>query len=400
MTQSAPPSDWVERAERVLAPTYARPARVFVSGEGSTLVDEDGRRYLDMTSGVAVNALGHGSPVVADALRDAADGLIHTSNLFHTRPAARLAELLVEHSFADRVFFCNSGAESVEGAIKFAIVHGGPQRKKVVAFRGSFHGRTLGALSSTDMPAHHSTFGQATHRTFAPFNDDAAIQEVDESTCAVIVEPIQGEGGVRSADPAWLGRLRQRCSEVGALLIFDEVQTGLGRTGKLWAHEWYDVTPDIMTVAKPLAGGLPMGAVLMTEAVAASLRPGLHATTFGGGPLVASVGARVVEHIAAGEFLADVRAKASFLREQLGALRPHVAEVRGKGLLVGLRLSLPGVEHPAKAVVSTAFDLGLLLVAARDDVVRLIPALNVTREELETAVERLALTLERVASER
>lgn len=393
-------SAWISRAERVLAPTYARPRRVFVSGEGSTLVDEEGRRYLDMTSGVAVNALGYGSPIIAEALREAADGLIHTSNLYHTQPAARLAELLVERSFADRVFFCNSGAESVEGALKFAIFHSEIQRQKVIAFRGSFHGRTLGALSVTDMPQHHQVFGsKALTRAFAPFDDEAAIAQIDEFTSAVIVEPIQGEGGVRVASSAWLKSLRQRCTEVGALLIFDEVQTGLGRTGMLWAHEWSGVKPDLMTLAKPLAGGLPMGAVLMTEAVASSIRPGLHATTFGGGPLVASVGARVFEHLAEPEFLAEVRAKSAFLRERVAALGcPYIVDVRGKGLLLGLELALPGVESPAKATVSLAFEMGLLLVAAREDVVRLIPPLSVTREELETAVGRLALVLERVAA--
>lgn len=392
-------SAWVERAERVLAPTYSRPPRVFVSGKGSTLTDEQGRCYLDMTSGVAVNALGHGSPVIAAALREAADGLIHTSNLYHTRPAARLAELLVEHSFADRVFFCNSGAESVEAALKFSLYHGGCLRRKVVAFRGSFHGRTLGALCATDMPQHHRMFGESLFRSFAPFNDPAAIEQIDSFTCAVIVEPIQGEGGVRQADAAWLESLRKRCTQVGALLIFDEVQTGLGRTGKLWAHEWSGVLPDIMTLAKPLAGGLPMGAVLMTERVASALEPGLHATTFGGGPFVASVGARVVEHIATPEFLAEVRAKSSFLREQLAAVgSSYIAQVRGEGLLLGLRLDVPGVENPAQSTVAAAFDMGLLLVAAREDVVRLVPPLTATREELQTAVHRLVLVLERVAA--
>lgn len=397
--QPAPtqPSTWVTRAERVLAPTYARPPREFVSGSGSALYDAEGERFLDMTSGVAVNALGHGSPLIAEALREAADGLIHTSNLFHTRPAARLAELLVEHSFADRVFFCNSGAESVEAAIKFAMIHGGPLRKKVVAFRGSFHGRTVGALSVTDMPEHHRMFDVTLLRAFAPFNDPAALERIDETTCAVIVEPIQGEGGVRAADAGWLRRLRERCTRTGTLLIFDEVQVGLGRTGKLWAHEWSGVTPDLLTVAKPLAGGLPMGAVLLSEGVAASLRPGLHATTFGGGPLVASVGARVVEHVAAPEFLAEVRAKADFVRELLAAL-PQVAEVRGQGLLLGLRLNLPGVAAPAKATVAEAFSRRLLLVAARDDVVRLIPPLNVTRDELREAVQLLGETLEHLAA--
>ena len=401
MNTATLPTTWAARAERVIAPTYTRPAHVFVSGQGASLFDEDGQRFLDMTSGVAVNALGHGSPLLAEALRAAADGLVHTSNLYHTRPAAELAELLVAHSFADRVFFCNSGAESVEGALKFALIHaqaqGDATRKRFVAFRGSFHGRTLGALSLTDKPSHHELFGSALDCDFADFNDPAVLARIDHRTAAVIVEPIQGEGGIHVADPAWLQALRDRCTEAGALLIFDEVQAGLGRTGKLFAHEWPGVFPDLMTLAKPLAGGLPMGAVLLTEAVAASLQPGLHATTFGGGPLVASVGARVVAEIARPEFLAAVRAKADALRERLAALElPCVAEVRGQGLLIGVRLDLPGHENPAAEVVKAALAQRLLVVQARTDVVRLIPPLTVTDAELDEAVELLGRALTQV----
>lgn len=371
-------------ADRVLAPTYRRPERLFTAGEGCWVVDAEGRRYLDLTSGVAVNALGHGSPEVVEALREGAAGLVHTSNLYHTEPAIRLAAALVERSFADRVFFCNSGAESIEGAIKLARLAGGPLRRKVIAFERSFHGRTLGALSITDRPADHKTFGPMPRLCQRlPWNDERALDEIDGFTCAVVVEPIQGEGGIRVPDEGWLRALRHRCNQVRALLVFDEVQCGLGRTGHLWAHEAFGVTPDIMTVAKPLAGGLPMGAVLMTEQVAQAIEPGAHATTFGGGPLVASVALRVLERLSQSDFLREVAAKGDFARETFGAVA-GVQGVRGRGLMLGLEVPVPAAE-----VTAAALERGLLVCPARDDVVRLVPPLTITREELGQAADRL-----------
>ncbi|MCA9669221.1 MAG: acetylornithine transaminase [Myxococcales bacterium] len=384
----------LDRADQVLAPTYLRPPTLFVRGDGSWLEDERGEPYLDMTSGIAVNALGHGSAVVREAMRTAADGLVHTSNLFHTAPAIELASELVEHSFADRVFFCNSGAEANEAAIKLARLCGGETRRRVVYFDGAFHGRTFGALAATDRPAiRHAFEPLPLGFARAAFDDDAALGAIDDHTAAVIVEPMQGEGGVRTPRPEWLATLRARCDATGALLIFDEVQCGLGRTGKLWAHEHAGVTPDLMTLAKPLAGGLPMGAVLMTERVAAHVTPGCHATTFGGGPFVASVALAVLREVCRPALLAEVERKGLRLADQLASLEPRgVRELRGRGLLVGVR-----VHQDAKALVAAAREERLLIVGTSDDVVRFLPALDTPDELLDEAVKRFAHALDRVA---
>ncbi|TNE46630.1 MAG: acetylornithine/succinylornithine family transaminase [Deltaproteobacteria bacterium] len=388
-----PSTSLLHRAEHVLAPTYKRPDTLFVRGDGCHLYDAHGNEYIDMTSGVAVNALGHRSPVVMKALRDAAEGLVHTSNLFHTAPAIQLADALVRHSFADKVFFANSGAESVEGAIKFARLYGGEARHEIVYMDGSFHGRTLGALSATDREKIRLPFKPLPQGySRAPWNNPAALDAVTTETAAVIVEPIQGEGGIRLANPSWMRSLRQRCNDTGTLLIFDEIQGGLGRTGKLWAHEHYNVTPDLMTLAKPLAGGLPMGAVLMTDRVAEAVTYGCHATTFGGGPVVASVALAVFEEVARPEFLSEVRKKGSKLVEMLQALNsPHIDEIRGPGLFVGVRLH----EDLAK-VTALAREEKLLLVGAGDNVIRFIPSLNVTQAVLEEAVARFGRVLRRL----
>ena len=373
-----------------------RPAGpVFVGGEGSHLVAEDGARYLDFTAGIAVNALGYGDPEVAAAIRAALDaGVIHTSNLFRTRPAAELAEWLVARSFADRVFFCNSGAEANEGAIKFArrwAREGGDERRtEIVAFRGGFHGRTMGALAATDRPAYQEPF-----RPLMPgvhFCEVGDVQGFAErmrtnTVAAVIVEPIQAEGGVLPVPASFLRALRVLCDEAGALLVFDEVQVGLGRTGHLWAHEAAGVAPDLMTLAKPLAGGLPMGAVLLTERVAAALRPGDHGSTFGGGPLVAGAALAACAKIGDPAFLAEVKRKGGLLSDLLGALalrRPEVVAVRGAGLIWGVEISKPAGE-----VVARALDAGLLLCPAGPDVVRIVPPLVVTDEELAKGIATL-----------
>jgi predicted acetylornithine/succinylornithine family transaminase len=373
-----------------------RPAGpVFVSGEGCWLVSEDGDRFLDFTSGIAVNALGYGDPTVADAIRAALDGgVIHTSNLFRTRPAGELAEWLVERSFADRVFFCNSGAEANEGALKFARrwarAEGHEDRTDVIAFRGSFHGRTMGALAATDRPAYQAPF-----LPLMPGVHFAAVGDVDGvrallasgRVAAVIIEPVQVEGGVLPVPPAFLQALRTMCYEAGALLVFDEVQVGLGRTGTLWAHEQAGVTPDLMTLAKPLAGGLPMGAVLLTERVAAALQPGDHGTTFGGGPLVASAALAACRRIGDPEFMAEVRRKSHELANGLGALalsNPKVREVRGAGIVWGVE-----VEGGAADVVARALEAGLLLCTAGTNVVRILPPLVASDDELRRGIDIL-----------
>ena len=367
---------------------YRPAAPVFTRGEGCELIAEDGRRWLDFTSGIAVNALGYGDADVAVAIRCALDaGVVHTSNLFRTHPAAELAAWLTAHSFADRVFFCNSGTEANEGAIKFARKWAGAVKREIVAFRGGFHGRTMGSLAATDRPAYQEPF--------APLMPGVRFAEVGDvqglearlswgNTAAVIIEPIQAEGGVRPVPAEFLKAVRHLCDKHGALLILDEVQTGLGRTGWLWAHEAAGIAPDIMTLAKPLAGGLPMGAVLVTESVAAALQPGDHGTTFGGGPLVASAALATVRKIDA--LLPGVRAKGTLLADLLGALalrRPCVRAVRGAGMLWGIEVD------DAAAIVGRALDAGLLLCSAGADVVRLLPPLVIGDDELRRGVALL-----------
>ncbi len=377
----------LEVADRVLAPTYGRPQRLFADGQGAVLRDVAGEEFLDMTSGIAVLALGHRSETVAAAIREAAQRPVHVSNLYHSAPAIELAERLVELSFADSVFFANSGAEAVEAALKFARLAGGDDRREVVHFTGSFHGRTLGALAATDRPSYQDPFRPlAGGVRMAEWSSDDALEAITEETAAVIVEPIQGEMGVREASPSWVEKVRARCDRVGAVLIFDEIQCGLGRTGTLWAHAELGVTPDMLTLAKPLAGGLPIGAVLMTRAVADTLSPGMHGTTFGGGPLVTSVALRVLNEIAEPGFLARVRELGAHLEQRLERVRslPEVAEVRGRGLMRGVQLAVP-----VKPVVDAAFDRRLLVVPSADNVVRILPPLNVTEQELDLCVDRL-----------
>lgn len=382
-------SDLLAIADRVLAPTYVRPPVLFTRGKGCWLQDDQGRDYLDMTSGIAVTSLGHGAGTVRDALHQAADGLIHTSNLFHTEPAIRLAQALTEASFAEQVFFCNSGAEAVEGALKFARL-ARPGRHEVVYFSQSFHGRTLGALAATDKPSIRTPFAPlpAGFRR-AAFNDDDGLDSIDATVAAVIVEPVQGEGGARPARDPWLRALRARCDATGALLIVDEIQCGLGRTGTLWAHEPSGVVPDILTLAKPLAGGLPMGAILLGPAVTPTITPSCHGTTFGGGPVVAAVALAVFERLRDPELLAGVRLRADALRGWLtDALGDHLVSLRGRGLLLGVQ-----VDRPAREVMTAAFEQGLLVVPAADDVIRFLPPLDAPMEDLAEAVRRLALVV-------
>jgi acetylornithine/N-succinyldiaminopimelate aminotransferase len=375
------------RADALLG-IYKQSGPWFAGGEGSYLIAEDGSRYLDFTSGIAVNALGYADPDFTAAVEQAlASGLVHTSNLFRTRPAADLAGWLVEHSFADRVFFCNSGAEANEGAFKFArrwARENGPDEKfEIVAFRGSFHGRTFGALAATDRPAFQAPF-----QPLMPgvrFGEIGGVEELDrliqrERTAAVIIEPIQAEGGILPVPTHFLEALRTVCDRENALLIYDEVQVGLGRTGTLWAHEAAGVPPDLMTVAKPLAGGLPMGAVLLTERVAGSIQPSDHATTFGGGPVVASAALAVCQKIGDPGFLAEVRRKGELLAERLGALalrRDDVVAVRGAGMIWGVELS-----GPTAGAIAAALDAGLLLVGAGPNVIRIVPPLTASDDDL------------------
>jgi len=389
--------DILEKEHGYLVQSYQRPPFVLVRGQGMTLYDAQERPYADWVAGIAVNALGYGDAGVAQAIqRQLETGLIHTSNLYHTIPHARLAEALVARSFADRVFFCNSGTEANEGALKFArrvaYDRGQADKTEIVAFGGAFHGRTFGSLSITPKDKYQKPFKPLLQGvTIVDYNDVEGVrQAITDKTCAVIFEPIQGEGGIHSATPDFAREVRRLCDAHSAMLIFDEVQCGMGRTGHLWAHEALGVTPDMMTIAKPLAAGLPIGAILVTQAVADHIHPGDHGTTFGGGPLVTSVALHVLERVSHPDFLAHVRDVGGYLQERLSEInRPLIREVRGRGLMVGLELT-----GDVSAIVRQGYEHGLLLVNAGTNVIRLVPPLIAQRSDVDFLVERLTLLLE------
>ncbi len=385
-------------ASEALLPVYARWPVDFVRGAGVELFDAAGDAYLDMTSGIAVNALGYGDAGVRDAMVAAMDsGLVHVSNLYHTAPGRALAEALVARSFARSVFFCNSGAEANEGAFKFARRWargtGGDAKHEIIALRGSFHGRLFASLAATDRPAYRAPFrplaGGVSIGERHLESLDVMLQR--ETVAALIVEPVQGEGGVRVLEPSFLRALREMTSERGIALIFDEVQCGLGRTGHAFAYEDSGVVPDLLTLAKPLAGGLPMGAVLLSPEIAGAVRPGDHATTFGGGPFVASVALHVVQRLTDPALLRRVRADGEWLGRELRALGERTGKlraVRGVGFLWGM-----DVRGPAKDVVRRALDARLLLCTAGDYTLRLLPPLVATREDLGRALTVLEAVL-------
>ncbi|WP_374370359.1 aspartate aminotransferase family protein [Tabrizicola sp.] len=379
-------------------PTYNRAPLSFVKGDGSWLWAEDGRRYLDLGSGIAVNALGHAHPALVATLTEQAQKLWHVSNVYTIPEQERLAKLLTDTTFADTVFFTNSGTETAELAIKMARKFhydaGQPERVEIVAFEGAFHGRSTGAIAAAGSEKMVKGFGPLmpgfVHLKWPVTDaDHAAIRAaITTATCAVIIEPIQGEGGIRVVPDQCLKGLRDLCDETGTLLIFDEVQCGMGRTGRLFAHEWAGVTPDIMMVAKGIGGGFPLGAVLATERAASGMTAGTHGSTYGGNPLGCAVGAKVTEIIADPAFLAEVARKGALFRqglESLVARHPTVFEaVRGEGLMLGLKCK------PAPAdVVKAGYAAGVLTVAAADNVLRLLPALNIPDTDIAEALTRL-----------
>lgn len=376
--------------------TYKRPDIVLSHGTGATLYDTAGNRYLDFMSGIAVTVLGHSDPAWVEAVSTQAGALVHVSNLYHTVPHAQLARRLVRHSFADKVFFCNSGAEANEAAIKFARKVGrqaDPSGRKsgIVAFSGSFHGRTMGALSTTYKQIYREPFEPLVPGViFTPFNDiEAASKVIDDSICAVLVEPVQGEGGVHPATSEFLAGLRLLCDAHQALLIFDEVQCGLGRTGRLWAHEGSGVMPDMMTLAKPLAGGLPIGAALVTQAVADVIKPGDHGSTFAAGPLVCRAAEVTFDRVSQPAFLANVRAQSDYLLHRLQTLESElIVEIRAAGLLVGVEMRVPVLP-----LITAAREQGLLIINAGENVLRLAPPLIIGREEIDEAVQIIADSL-------
>ena len=385
-------------------PTYARADVVFERGEGAYLYATDGRRFLDFTCGIAVTALGHAHPHLVKALTEQAQKLWHTSNLFRIAGQERLAERLVACTFADTMFFGNSGAEAVECTIKlvrkYHAAKGHPERHRIITFEGAFHGRTLATLAAGGQKKYLEGFGPVVAGfDQVPFGDVKAVEAViGPETAAIMIEPVQGEGGVRVATPETLRALREICDRHGLLLVLDEVQTGIGRSGRLFAYEWAGITPDVMAVAKGLGGGFPVGAILATEAVAAAMTPGTHGSTFGGNPLAMAVAGAVLDVVLEPGFLEAVQHKALRMKQMLASLHDRfpdtVAEVRGQGLLTGLRLA-PSVTPPE--LVKAALAEKLLLVGAGDNVVRVLPPLTADDAEIAEAGERLARALAAVS---
>ena len=375
-------------------PTYNRAALQFVKGEGSWMIEADGRRFLDLGAGIAVNALGHANPALVAALTEQAQKIWHVSNLYQIPQQQELADRLVAATFADTVFFTNSGTESCELAVKMARKYwydkGQTQRTDIIAFNGSFHGRSSAGIAAAGSEKMTKGFGPLLpgfiHLDWG--DHDALHAAVNERTAAILIEPVQGEGGIRPLPDHCLKGLRALCDETGTLLILDEVQCGMGRTGRLFAHEWAGVTPDIMMVAKGIGGGFPLGAVLATENAASGMTAGTHGSTYGGNPLACAVGNAVMEIVADPGFLEGVRARASGLRQKLEGLvgaHPDVFEaVRGSGLMLGLKCKIPNTD-----VVAAGYAQQVITVPAGDNVIRLLPPLNITEEDIAEAMIRL-----------
>ena len=390
----------IDQADKYMFRTYGRFPITLVRGDGCRVWDEEGKEYLDFVGGIAVCALGHSSSLVIRTLEKQAGTLVHVSNLYYTRPQVDLARLLVENSFADRVFFCNSGAEANEAAIKLARRYAkeklGSEKNVIISMDNSFHGRTMATLSATGQKKVQTGYDPLLGGfKFVPFDDLGKLdQAMDESVCGVILEPIQGEGGVVCPAPDYLKGVRELCLDRGVLLIFDEVQVGMGRTGKLFAHEHYGIAPDIMTLAKALGNGLPIGAMLSTEELSFAFGPGSHASTFGGTPLVTAVSETVLRTILEEGWIDHCDAVGSYFKEGLERLaRKHdsIREVRGLGLILGVELTGPCAE-----VVDACMEAGFLINCAHDNVLRFIPPLIVERAEIDSLLEALDAILERL----
>ena len=390
----------MEKADRVIFNTYKRFPVVFTRGGGCTLEDTQGRTYTDFVAGIAVCNLGHAHEGVAEAVSAQARRLVHVSNLYYTEPQTELAAWLAERSFADRVFFCNSGAEANEAAIKLARKYykdrGETHRYRIITMEGSFHGRTMATLAATGQDKIKKGFDPLLQGfDIVPFNDLQAVREaITPETCAVMVEPIQGEGGVQCPGEGYLKGVRKLCDEQGLLLIFDEIQTGMGRTGKLFAYEHFGLRPDIMTLAKAIANGLPMGAMLATQAIAGAFGPGAHASTFGGTPLVAAAAMAVAKVLEDGVVLENCRRVGAYFEEKLQTLKSKydvIREVRGKGLLVGMDLRVDGGE-----IVNACMKRGFLVNCAQGHILRFIPPLIITEADIDRLVACLDAVLETV----
>jgi acetylornithine aminotransferase len=393
-------NDTIQLSDQVIAKTYARFPLVFESGSGSTLYDQNGRSYTDFVAGIAVCNLGHAHPGVARAISSQAVKLIHTSNLYYTIPQTELAALLVEKSFADRVFFGNSGAEANEASIKLARKYfsdrGETGRYRIITMEQSFHGRTMATLSATGQDKIKKGFSPVLEGfDYVPFNDIEALKKrLDpNTTAAVMLEPVQGEGGIRTPGPDYLKQVRALCDETGSLLIFDEIQTGMGRTGTLFAYEQFGVAPDIMTLAKALGNGLPIGAMLAKESVMQAFGPGSHASTFGGTPLVCAAAIEVVKTLTDGGVIESSRKTGAYFKEQLTLLKARhgvIEEVRGLGLLLGLKLKIKGAD-----IVKACYERGFVINCIQDTILRFVPPLVIKQEE----IDRLLACLDEVFSE-
>lgn len=387
-----------ERADKVFVGTYARYPAVMVKGEGCCLTDRNGTEYLDFLSGIAVCCLGHCHPKVTEAIQYQAAELVHVSNLYYTEPMTDLAEILVDSSFAEKIFMANSGAEANEAAFKLARIYSGEGRYEIISLAGSFHGRTLATVAATGQPKFHKGFEPLPEGfSHAPFGDLQALEEmVTDRTCAILCEPLQGEGGVRPLDAEYLAGIRELCDKHGLLLIFDEIQTGLGRTGTLFAYEQLGVTPDIMTLAKGLGNGLPIGAMLTTSEIAESFVPGTHASTFGGNPVASAAAVATMGVICEEGFLEDVRARGDYFRGELQKLTDNypalLSGVRGLGMILGAVLTEEGVAVGTD-IVNRMFEEGFLMNFAGNAVLRFVPPLIVTTGEIDTLIAALRQVL-------
>ncbi|CAM7483666.1 Succinylornithine transaminase [Citrobacter portucalensis] len=393
-----------ENFDEWMMPVYAPAPFIPVRGEGSRLWDQQGKEYIDFAGGIAVNALGHAHPALREALNDQASKFWHTGNGYTNEPVLRLAKKLIDATFAERIFFCNSGAEANEAALKLARKYAhdrfGSQKSGIVAFKNAFHGRTLFTVSAGGQPAYSQDFAPLPPDIrHAVYNDlDSASQLIDDTTCAVIVEPVQGEGGVVPATKAFLQGLRELCDRHNALLIFDEVQTGVGRTGELYAYMHYGVTPDLLTTAKALGGGFPIGALLATERCASVMTVGTHGTTYGGNPLATAVAGKLLEIVNTPEVLNGVKQRHDWFVERINAINERFglfSEIRGLGLLIGCVLNAE-FAGKAKLISQEAAVAGVMVLIAGANVVRFAPALNVSEEEVANGLDRFALACERI----
>jgi len=389
--------DSIKKTDNFVFQTYARQGKAFVKGKGTTLWDEDGKKYTDFLAGIAVCSLGHCHPEITQAINRQASTLVHVSNLFYTMPQADLASKLCEKSFADRVFFANSGAEANEAAIKLARRYfqkkGDKNRFKIITMEQSFHGRTMATLTATGQDKIKEGFYPLLEGfSYVPFNDiDALKKQIDENVCAIMLEPVQGEGGIIPADPDYLKAVRELCNDKGILLIFDEIQCGMGRCGTLFAHELYDVAPDIMTLAKALGNGLPIGAMLATEDAATGFDFGSHATTFGGTPLATAAALEVVNIISRESFLQQVRQKGQYFKAKLATLKDkhsRVVGIRGKGLLLGLEIKVEK-EKDASFFVKELMKKGFIINGIQDKILRFAPPLIIEEKEIDRLISAL-----------